>query len=127
MDTQRVLNLFSTVPMEFGTSTENRIFADITKLLEKENGRISRRDLSSRMHYSGNYLNRLVKKYTGLNLTEYADSIALRAAALLLINTDLTISEILDQLSFTNRSYFYKKFEKVYACTPKKFRANHRI
>ena len=119
-------DLYSTVPVELGTATEGLIFGEIVKIMEKEKGRIGRKELSDRMHYSGNYLNRLSKKYTGMNLTDFSNSVSMRHAASMLITTDRTIYEIADELAFSNRRYFYKEFEKAYGTTPKKYRAEHR-
>ena len=116
---------FSTVPVELGTATEGRIFAEISKVIDQEKGRISRQRLSDLLHYSGNYLNRLTKKYSGMNLTEYSNTVAMRYASSMLLSTDLTVSEIAEELSFSNRRYFYEAFEKTYGTTPRKYRAEH--
>ena len=115
-------DFYSTIPVELGTATEGRIFSEIARIVEEGNGRISRTDLSRQMHYSGNYINRLTKKFTGMNLTDYSNAVAMRTAASMLTNTDLTVSEIIEKLSFTNRRYFYREFEKAYGTTPKKYR-----
>ncbi|MDO5138127.1 MAG: AraC family transcriptional regulator [Oscillospiraceae bacterium] len=119
--------LFSTVPVELGTATEGQIFSEIVKTMEKNMGRISRSALSEHLHYSGNYLNRITKKYTGMNLTEYSNSVAMKYAARLLLNTDLTIYEVAEKLSFSNRRYFYEAFEKTYGMTPRKYRVDNKI
>ena len=114
--------LYSTRPVELGSATEGRIFGEITRILEERNGRVSRNELSRKLHYSGNYINRLSNKFTGTNLTDYANTIAMRKAASMLLTTDLTVSEIAEQLSFSNRRYFYKEFEKTYGTTPRLYR-----
>ena len=119
-------DIFSTVPVELGTAAEGHIFAEIAELMEVSKGRISRQKLTNQLHYSGSYLNRIVKKYTGLNLTGYSNSVSMRYASSMLLNTDLTISEIAEELSFSNRRYFYKEFEKAYGITPRKYRSEHR-
>lgn len=118
-------DLFSTVPVEVGTAAEGRVFAEIADAVEKAKGRVNRQELAGRLHYSGNYLNRLTKKFTGMNLTEYAASVAMRHAADMLLNTRLTVSGIADELAFSNRRSFYKAFEKVYGVTPRQYRLEH--
>ena len=120
-------DLYSTAPVELGTATEGKIFSEIVKAIEKNKGRIGRNELSEALHYSGNYLNRISKKYTGMNLTEYSNAVAMKFAANYLITTNLTINEIADKLSFSNKRYFYEAFEKIYGTTPRKYRIENRI
>lgn len=117
--------LYSTRPVDLGTATEGRIFGEIARIVEAGNGRISRTELSEQLHYSGNYINRLTRKFTGMNLTDYSNAVAMRNAASMLLGTDLTVSEIAEKLSFSNRRYFYREFEKAYGTTPKKYRSSH--
>ena len=43
-------------------------------------------------------------------------------ARALLSNTDKSISAIIDELGFSNRSHFYRLFEKAYGQTPLDYR-----
>lgn len=49
-----------------------------------------------------------------------------RAAALLL-ETTASISEIMDELHFTNTTHFYKCFKEHYHMTPKQYRISMKI
>lgn len=118
-------DLYSTVPVDLGTAAEGRIFADIAKAADEEKGRISRHELSKRLNYSGNYLNRITRKITGMNLTEYCNSVCMKHAAEMLLSTDRTVTDIVQELSFSNRRYFYREFEKAYGTTPKRYRSEH--
>ena len=44
------------------------------------------------------------------------------AAAMLLKNTDESVSEIIRKLNFGTECYFYSLFKKKYACTPLAYR-----
>lgn len=115
-------NLYQTVPINIGSDFEAEIFDKITAYMTKTHGRISRSELSARTNYDGNYLNNIVKKYTGLSIFGYGTSICMKEACQLLRETDLTVSQISDRLGFTNRTHFYKLFEKQYGVTPVKYR-----
>lgn len=117
--------LFTTVPVEIGTASEALVFNRITELLESGSGRIGRSELSHRLHYSGNYLNRITRKYTGMNLTDYSNAIAMRLAASMLLDTNISVSEIAERLSFSNRRQFYTVFERIYGTTPRQYRLEH--
>lgn len=116
---------FHTIPITLGTPTESQIFALVTKLMEQTNGRISRSELSEKLNYSGNYINRIVQKYSGMNIYKYGTSITLQRASQYLCNTDKTISEIIDELGFSDRTHFYKLFKDEYHVTPRKYRLMH--
>lgn len=117
---------YTTTPINLGTETESRLYAQITQLMEKTNGRISREALAKELSYSGNYLNRIVNKYTGMNLFQYGTSIAMQRAAWLLVHTDMPITRIVTELGFTDRTHFYQLFRKQFEETPKQYRMNHR-
>lgn len=115
-------DLYQTVPINIGSDYEAEIFDKITACMTETGGRISRSELSQRTNYNGNYLNNIVKKYTGLSIFGYGTSICMKEACQLLSETDLTVSQISEKLGFTNRTHFYKLFEKQYGITPTKYR-----
>ena len=112
--------------MAIGTQQESRIFSRINMLLEEYNGRISREMLSEKLRYSGSYLNRVVQTFTGMNITQYSLHFVLKRAAFLLSETDSTVTDIVNELGFTNRTYFYSAFQKQYGETPRAYRLHHR-
>lgn len=117
---------YETTPSQIGTLTENVLYNQIAEIMNSTNGRTTRSELEAQLNYSGNYLNNIVKKYTGLNIFNYGMSICLNEAARLLINTDKNISEISSMLGFSNRTHFYKLFENRYLMSPSKFREKYK-
>ena len=117
---------YKTTPSQIGTENENHLYNQITEIMEATHGRATRSQLETQLNYSGNYLNDIVKKYTGLNIFNYGMSICLNEAAKLLIHTDKNISEIALSLGFTNRTHFYRLFENRFHMTPSKFRKQHK-
>lgn len=112
--------------IELSSDRDYLLFARVEHLLEENDGRISREELSKLLNYSGDYLNRIVKKYTGMSLHEYGMKICMKKAANLLVKTDRSVSEIASDLQFTNRTYFYKLFTAQYDMTPREYRAQKR-
>ena len=109
------------------SSNEDYIFNRITIYLEKNNGHIDFDELQTIMHYTKDYLNRIVKRHSGMTLTEYGQKICLEKAAYLLSNTDKSIGEIIQELNYTNRTYFYRIFHQRYQATPAEYRKNNQI
>ncbi len=105
------------------SSSEQLLFSRIGHLMEETNGRMPRSALENALCYSGNYLNTIVNKYTGMNLHDYGLTFTMKKAASLLTDTDRSISAIETQLGFTNRTHFYKMFKNKYGVTPGKYRS----
>lgn len=113
-------------PLNLGTDAEIELFQAIHNRIQNHHGRISRQELETTLSYSGSYLNRIVKKYSGYSIKQYALSISLKKAVDLLQSTDMPVNEICNTLHFSNLTYFYSSFQKKYGTTPKKYRENYR-
>lgn len=98
------------------------LFTKISHIMKASHGRCTRDELSAQLHYNGEYLNRIVKKYTGQTLLSYGQSIYLDEAKDLLLHTDKSISTIIEELGFSNRTHFYRLFEKKFGQSPSDYR-----
>ena len=78
--------------------------------------------LSERMHISRAQLYRKLNELVGLSPVEFIRSIRLEHAAHLLKTTALTVQEIMYEVGFNNKSYFYREFGKVFGQSPKAYR-----
>jgi len=115
-------SLFYKARIQTNSSMQEYLFIRLAQILEANHGRVSRHELERRLNYSGEYLNRIVKKQTGMSLMEYGQSFYLNEAKNLLIETDKSISQIINELGFANRSHFYRIFSQKYGVTPNEFR-----
>ena len=112
--------------VELGRNTEDLIFLHITHLLEDTHGRMTRSALEQVLNYSGNYLNSVVVRHTGLCLFDYGMQYCMDYARQLLTTTDLTVQQIAAELNFTNRTHFYKLFAEHTGMTPRQYRLKNR-
>ena len=101
---------------------EEYLFLRIQELLTQTNGCISRHDLAAELHYDPDYMNKIVKKRTGMSLLKYGRNFTLKESARLLTHTDMSITDIMRQLGYTNRSHFYTSFKEKYGKTPNEYR-----
>lgn len=101
---------------------EEYLFLRIQELLTQTNGCISRQELAAKLHYDPDYMNKIVKKRTGMSLLKYGRNFTLKESARLLTYTDMSISDIMQRLGFTNRNHFYTIFKDKYGMTPNKYR-----
>ena len=99
------------------------LFYCIQDIMEETHGNISRGELSQRLSYSPDHLNKITQKYAGKSLLHFGRIFTLKEAARLLTQTDLSVIQILNQLGFSNSTYFYKIFQNQYGMSPKDYRA----
>ncbi|QTD36479.1 helix-turn-helix transcriptional regulator [Polaribacter batillariae] len=63
----------------------------------------------------------------GLTVCEYVRTVRLKRSEELIVNTDLSISEIVYSLGFSSRSYFSKKFREMFNCSPSNYKKKNRL
>lgn len=105
-------SLYCMARVQSDSSSQEYIFSKVTLIMEASHGRSTREYLEKQLHYNGEYLNRIVKKYTGKTILEFGQGIYLQEAKRLLLDTDMSISEIIAELGFSNRSHFYRVFRR---------------
>lgn len=108
--------------IELAMNKDYLLFSRVSSFMEERNGRFSRAELPALFNYSADYLNRIVRKYSGLSLYDYGMQFRLKEAEEYLKNSDYPVSEIAVRCGFTNKTHFYKHFEARYHMTPYAFR-----
>ncbi len=86
-------------------------------------------DLSWLIDVSGksqSYLNRQMKKYYNMTPTQYMNYVRLGIAEKLLLNTNLSITEIALKASFKTIPYFSKLFKDKHDMTPSEYRQKNK-
>ena len=112
--------------IELALNKDYLLFSRVASLMEEKYGRISRAELAELINYSADYLNRIVKKYSGLSLYDYGMLFCLKRAEDYIKNSDLPVSEIAVLCGFTNKTHFYRQFEERYHMTPLAYRKSVR-
>ena len=75
-------------------------------------------ELADKMHTSRSSLLRKIKKHTNLSASQFIREIRLQKAAELLLETELTASEIAFEVGYSNPSYFTKCYRELYGYPP---------
>lgn len=83
---------------------------------------ITMADIAEAAGYSPNYLSRKFREAAGIGVHEYLVFIRLQHAALELITTDDSITEIALRCGFSDSNYFKDAFKKRYGVTPRAYR-----
>jgi two-component system response regulator YesN len=87
--------------------------------------RIALQDVAQYTCLSPNYLSQLFKQETGRSFLEYLTHCRVEAAKKLLVQSNLTISEIAFKLGYDMPSYFSEVFKKSEDLTPSQYRKGH--
>lgn len=81
----------------------------------------------SDMNIGRTLLYQKIKDLTGMSIKEFILDLRLKRSIQLLLESDLTISEIATQTGFSNGSYFSVCFKKYYKISPTKYREEHKL
>lgn len=82
-------------------------------------------EISEKFNISIYYLSHIFKSVTGTTITEYRNELRLTKAKILLIKTDMNITDIAKEVGFNSSSYFTEVFSKSEKISPKKYRELH--
>lgn len=118
-------DLYTCAHITLDSSTEAYLFNKVTRFMECREGRVTRAELAEHLSYSSDYINRIVKKHSGMSISEYNQVICLKKAERLLTESDLSINSIITALGFENKTYFYKLFDRRHGATPLQYRKRH--
>lgn len=82
-------------------------------------------DIAKNFHVSKTHLQNSFKGVYGVPVYSYIRNKRMQAAALLLVNTDLSVSEIAGKYGYDNPSKFSAAFRKIMGKSPLKYRKLH--
>ena len=102
---------------------KKKFVKDLISYLKKNvNDRISVDDICDQTGYSRSYVFKEFKNATGKTLVEYFTNLKIEEAKKKLRQTDMSISEISESLSFDSPNYFSKTFKKITKTTPSAYK-----
>lgn len=124
------LNAFLILLSRNTTLNSNNVIEDKTsnlvlymlKTISKNPKNVSLNSLAIKTNYNRSYLGSIFKKETGKSFSDALTEQRLLTAYDLLNTTDLTIADIIDEVGISNKTFFYKKFEKKFGQTPNEIR-----
>ncbi len=94
----------------------------VEKMKEKDNFTGGTEAMISISSKTREHIARSMKKYCNCTISEFLDEIRLTYAANMLINSNLSVTDICYDCGYENLSWFYKKFNEKYGCSPRKYR-----
>lgn len=115
--------LILNAPMEKLGSKNDKFLKEVVDYIHKNmtNSQLTAKEISYSLGISHSNLYRRIKHMTGLSLNEFVRHVRLQNAERLLAGRELSVSEVMFEVGFTNHSYFSKCFKKQYNTTPKNY------
>ncbi len=84
--------------------------------------RVTMEEAAAMVFLSPAYFSRIFKEETGSNFNSYVNKIRIDAAKKMLLNDNLSLSDISTLVGFDGQSYFSKVFKRVTGVTPGRYR-----
>ncbi|QHQ60334.1 helix-turn-helix domain-containing protein [Anaerocolumna sedimenticola] len=101
--------------------SDHKLF-DILEYIENHYENCTLSSVAQYFGFNEKYLTMLLKRRTGRSFVEHLQEQKLNRAKLLLMNTNLPITEIITLCGYNNTNFFYKKFRNSENCTPAEYR-----
>lgn len=98
------------------------LYQEIKNFIEDNMKDVTIDMLVERFGYQEDYFNRFLKAQTGMTFTEYLQDCRLNKSAILLKEDSMDVDEIIKEVGYRNKGYFYRIFTEKYNMTPAKFR-----
>lgn len=83
---------------------------------------LSLESIASSMHFNAKYFSRMFKELSGMQLSDFINSLRLERAAAYLTDTPLSVERIASMTGYNSPQYFIRKFKNAYGMTPREYR-----
>ncbi len=100
----------------------NNRLSDILIYIDKHCDVATLDHVAKEFHFHPSHLSRIIKQNTNMTFTDILQSTRLKHAAALLLNTELSVTDIAHQVGYNNITHFYKLFGEKYKYTPAEYR-----
>ena len=117
----RVGSVSEELPEDIHT-TDRQVVAAAVFMRENYRREVTAAEIAKAAGLSPNYLSRKFRQATGTGVHEYLTFLRLKEAALELLSTDSSVTEIALRCGFSDGNYFKDVFKKRYGITPTGYR-----
>lgn len=99
----------------------------ISKYIFNNYTNITLQEIAKKEFLSSHYLSHEIKYATGYSFTDLVNQARVEESVKLLLETDMTISEISEEIGFSHTRYFNKHFKLTYKLTPLQYRKKYNV
>ncbi|MBF7139974.1 helix-turn-helix domain-containing protein [Pediococcus pentosaceus] len=107
-------------------NSTTKSMVDIIKYIETNYKTVTLEKISNHFGYNKNYISNKIKDYTGLSFIDLLDRKRIILAENLLLDTNLSITEISNQIGYKNPVSLFRLFKKHLKITPHQFKSKHK-
>lgn len=105
--------------------SRDELIVEVKKYLDANRRKVTKKELSGHFHFNEDYIAKLFLAHIGESIRAYNRRICMEEAASLLVNTKLSVDEIVAQLEYAGKAHFYRTFSQYYQMTPTAYRKRH--
>jgi Response regulator containing CheY-like receiver domain and AraC-type DNA-binding domain len=105
---------------------KNEKILEILNYIQSNYRTVTLTDISNQYHFAPPYVSALIKENTGQTFSSILQKIRLERASDLLINTNLSISDICEEIGYANPPHFIRLFNQHYQLSPAQYRKKSR-
>lgn len=117
-----LLNAVKDAEHSYGDAYENQMILFTLKYIDLNYRTGSLTELCIQLKQPMPTLSRLIKRHSGSTFKELLQKKRMHKAVELLIETNLSVNDIITAVGYENNSYFHRKFKEQYGMTPKAYR-----
>lgn len=103
-------------------TTDESIASAINYINENFSNNITLDDMANLLHLNPSYFSKKFKSVNGLGFKEYLNNVRINHSEKLLLETDMSITEIAFECGYENSNYYGDAFKKVNKVSPSTFR-----
>lgn len=111
---------------QFRKSSSEMVMDKITELVEKNGGDLTLSECAEKVGCHPSYIWRVMKNTKDMTFTDYVAGQKLEMAKRMLVETDLSVAEIAERLSYSNAQNFIRLFKKHMDITPGQYRKQYK-
>ena len=111
---------------KFRKSSSEVVLEKVMELVKETQGNVTLAECAEQLGYHKSYIWRVMKNTKDITFSDYAAEQKLELAKTLLEETDLSVNEIAERLSYSNGQNFIRVFKKHMEITPGKYRQMRR-
>ncbi|WP_058308012.1 AraC family transcriptional regulator [Gracilibacillus massiliensis] len=115
---QFFLELYLEYLESYADKKPNRMVVKMISYIDEANKKVSSQEIADSLGMNYAYLSTLFKEYTGKSVTQYQNEIMIEKAIQLFRKENMNVSEVSEQLGFSNPFYFSRVFKKVTGLSP---------
>lgn len=103
-----------------------RIWKVIDYIYDNCHRKLTLHEVAQQIYVSDDYLTRLLKKNNGMGFEQFIAFVRAELSIKLLLNTEMSVSDISLECGFSAPRYYNAAFLKNYGCTPAEYRKNNK-